>query len=112
MSKQIVPVRKSVPSSDTSIDTSANPHQARVFCGIDVSRDSLAMVVLRPEQPIEQREFANSASGHKALIAWLGKHKTLACVSLEATGIYLKDLARDAEDGIELAGLNPKRVHD
>jgi transposase len=114
MSKQIVSIGKSVSSSDTSTETSTNPQQARVFCGIDVSRESLAVAVLTPDQPIEQREFANSASGHKALIAWLGKMKALARVSLEATGIYSMDLALalDAATGIEVAVLNPKRVHD
>ena len=114
MSKQIVSIGKSPHSSNTSTDTSTNSGQARVFCGIDVSRESLAVAVLAPDQPIEQREFANSASGHKALLVWLGKYKTLVRGSLEATGIFSMDLALalDAAAGIEVAVLNPKRVHD
>jgi transposase len=70
--------------------------------------------VIEPDQPSVQREFANSPSGHKALLTWLGKHKTPVRVSLEATGIYSMDLALalDAAERIELAVLNPKRVHD
>jgi transposase len=110
MSKQTISISNSVPSSDTP----TYPQQASVFCGIDVSRESLAVAVLRPDHPIEQREFANSASGHKALITWLSKSKSLVRVSLEATGIYSMDLALalDAAEGIEVAVLNPKRAHD
>jgi transposase len=72
------------------------------------------VAVIEPDQPSVQREFANSPSGHKALLTWLGKHKTPVRVSLEATGIYSMDLALalDAAERIELAVLNPKRVHD
>jgi len=114
MSKHIESMRKSVPSFDISTDTSTPAQAARVFCGIDVSRASLAVAVFRPNQPIQQREFPNSASGHKALIAWLGKFKTLARVSLEATGIYSMDLALalDTAVEVEVAVVNPKRAHD
>jgi transposase len=87
--------------------------EATVFCGIDVSAASLAVAVQQEDRPLEQREFANSASGHKALIAWLHKRKAPARVSLEATGIYSLDLAMalDAAEGIEVAVLNPKAVN-
>ncbi len=57
--------------------------------------------------------FANSPSGHKALIAWLQKRSTLIRVSLEATGIYSLDLALALKDAdlIEVAVLNPKAVN-
>ncbi|HUD76204.1 MAG TPA: IS110 family transposase [Terracidiphilus sp.] len=87
--------------------------QATVFCGIDVSAESLAVAVQQEDRPLEQREFANSAGGHKALIAWLHKHQAPARVSLEATGIYSLDLAMalDAAEGIKVAVLNPKAVN-
>lgn len=87
--------------------------QANVFCGIDVSAESLAVAILEQDQPCAQREFANSASGHQALIGWLGKRKAQVRVALEATGIYSLDLALalDAAAGIELAVLNPKMVN-
>jgi transposase len=89
------------------------PPQASVFCGIDVSAETLAVAVLAPNQPSVERQFANSARGHKALIGWLGKSRALVRVSLEATGIYSMDLALalDAAAGIEVAVLNPKLVH-
>jgi transposase len=95
----------------------SNPQQqgtpAEVFCGVDVSAASLAVAVQAPAQPLEQRGFPNTASGHRALIAWLHQRKALVRVSLEATGIYSLDLALalDAAAGMEVAVLNPKLVH-
>jgi transposase len=89
------------------------PKQAMVFCGIDVSAATLAVAVQQENQRFEERIFDNTASGHKALIAWLRKGKVLARVSLEATGIYSLDLALalDRAEGIEVAVLNPKLMH-
>jgi transposase len=71
------------------------------------------VAVQQENQPIEQRELANTASGHKALIVWLRKRRTRVRVSLEATGIYSLDLALalDAAVDIEVAVLNPKAVN-
>ena len=90
---------------------SSNP--TTVFCGIDVSAGSLSVALIEPDHCVCQREFANSASGHKALLGWLGKYNALVRVSLEATGIYSLDLALalDAQDSVEVAVLNPKLVN-
>ena len=81
-----------------------------LFCGIDVSARSLSVALIEPDHSVSQREFANSASGHKALLGWLGKHNAPVRVSLEATGIYSLDLALalNAAPHIEVAVLNPK----
>jgi transposase len=86
---------------------------ATVFCGIDVSAHSLSVALIEPNHAVTQREFANSVSGHKALLNWLAKHGTKVCVSLEATGVYSLDLdlALDAKALIEVAVLNPKLVN-
>lgn len=67
--------------------------EATVFCGIDVSAETLAVAVIERDQPPQQREFANRASGHKALINWLKKRKSVSLVSMKATGIYSLDAA-------------------
>lgn len=87
--------------------------QAFLFCGIDVSAKTLAVAVQKQDQPFVQRQFANTDAGRKALIAWLRKAGAVARVWLESTGIYSLDLALRLEgaEGIELAVLNPKRVH-
>ena len=84
-----------------------------LYCGIDVSSRSLAVALIEPDHAVYQHEFANSASGHKALLGWLGKYHTLVRVSLEATGIYSLDLALalDAQVSVEVAVLNPKLVN-
>ena len=84
-----------------------------IFCGIDVSARSLSAALIEPDHGVCRHEFANSASGHKALLVWLSKHNALVRVSLEATGIYSLDLALalDAGASIELAVLNPKLVN-
>ena len=86
---------------------------ATIFCGIDVSARSLAEALIESGGSLVQREFANSARGHEALIAWLAKHGARVRVSLEASGIYSLDLALalDAGAQIELAVLNPKLVN-
>jgi transposase len=110
MSKRIVSIAKPAVSTPKI----ASPQPANVFCGIDVSAETLAVAVIEPDQAVQQREFANTPSGHKALLTWLGKRKVLVRVSLEATGIYSMDLALalDAAGEIEVAVLNPKQVHD
>ena len=89
------------------------PTQPTIFCGVDVSAATLNVAVQQEDHRFEERIFDNSASGHKALIAWLHKRKAMARVSLEATGIYSLDLALalDSAEGIEVAVLNPKIIH-
>jgi transposase len=91
----------------------SDPLQVAVFCGVDVSAASLAVAIQQDGRALEQREFANNGSGHKALIGCLHKRKAWARVSLEATGIYSLDLALalDAAEQIEVAVLNPKVVN-
>jgi transposase len=90
-----------------------HPSQTMLFCGIDVSADTLAVAVEQPDRCFQQREFPNSAAGHRALLAWLDRFRTIVRVSLEATGLYSLDLALalHAAQGIEVAVLNPKAFH-
>ena len=87
---------------------------AVLYCGIDVSAATLAVAV-QPEgsDHFDERGFANSAAGHRKLIAWLLKRGAAVRVSLEATGIYSFDvaLALDGAEGIEVAVLNPRTAH-
>jgi len=86
----------------------------QAFCGIDVSAATLAVAVQRPDRnATDQREFPNSAPGHRQLILWLGKLAASMRVSLEATGVYSLDLALalDAAQSIEVAVLNPNQVN-
>jgi transposase len=85
-----------------------------VPAGIDVSAATLAVAVERKNgDGFDEREFANTAAGHRQLIAWLLRYGGRVRVSLEATGIYSLDLALalDEAAGIEVAVLNPRLVH-
>jgi len=84
---------------------------SQAFCGVDVSAATLDVAVQRIErEQCEHRQFANTAAGHRELIAWLRKRGTAVRVALEATGIYSFDLALalDKAEGFEVAVLNPK----
>jgi transposase len=88
--------------------------RARLFCGIDRSAAAVAAAVQREDREgLERRECANSAAGHRQMMAWLLQSKARVRVSLEATGIYSLDmaLALDGADGIEAAVLNPKTAN-
>ena len=83
------------------------------YCGIDVSAAQLVVALRGTDRRCVPRSFANSTSGHSALLAWLQKTEGGVRVCLEATGLYSLDLALalHAAAGIEVAVLNPKAVH-
>src|SRR5450432_3137062 len=104
MSKQIVALGKPAVSTEKYPDRQVR----KLFCGIDIGAETLAIAVMELDHPWVQREFANTVAGHKALLTWLGKMKAPVRVSLEATGIYSMDLALalDATEFVEVAVLN------
>ncbi|MGH9669238.1 MAG: IS110 family transposase [Terriglobales bacterium] len=87
--------------------------QAEFYCGIDVGAQELAVAVERAAGEPEQRVFSNTRGGHQTLVRWLQKADRTVRVCLEATGMYSLDLALAlaAAEGIEVAVLNPKRMH-
>lgn len=99
------------PEEPMSKSTHSQPRM--VFCGIDVSAATLEVALIGPDQPLEQRQFANHSGGHKALLGWLARCQGRVRASLEATGIYSLDLALalDATAEIEVSVLNPKMVN-
>jgi len=103
MSKHIVALGQPAVSS-------SDPQVKKLFCGIDVGAETLAIAVVELDRPCIQREFAKTITGHKALLTWLKKMEAQVRVSLEATGIYSMDLALalDATEYVEVAVLNPK----
>jgi transposase len=76
--------------------------------GIDVAHKTLALAVSTEETLGKVREFANTPSGHAALIKAL-QGARVERVCLEATGSYHLDLALAIDAaGIALMVLNPK----
>jgi transposase len=107
MSKSISKRSESTNQRKATVDP-----RGMVFCGVDVSAATLAVVVEPQDGRGERRTFANTALGHRQLIAWL-TGKGPARVSMEATGVYHVDLALalHGAHGVEVAVLNPRDVH-
>jgi transposase len=112
--KLSVPQGGSMSKSRLSVNSSSSS-QVTVFCGIDVSAATLSVAVeTDPEWKLQQRQFANSAAGHRQLLAWLGKIKRPVRVTLEATGVYSVDVAIALEEAGSFAVqvLNPRKASD
>jgi transposase len=76
--------------------------------GIDVAAQRLAVVVRMGEKHAKAEDFANTPSGHQALLMRLTK-AGVERVCLEATGTYHLDLALALGDGgVALMVVNPK----
>lgn len=82
--------------------------------GIDVSKATLDVCVLLPDQRPLRRRVSNDQTGHAELLAFLsqiGAHKAL--VALEATGPYSLAVATAAfSAGHPVTIFNPRRVLD
>lgn len=83
----------------------ASVQENKTKCGVDVSAKKLA--AKRSEgKRVEEREFENTAAGHRAMVKWLGRG---AQVCLEATGVYHLALALELRSsGIGVMVLNPR----
>lgn len=81
------------------------------YCGIDVSAQELVVKVRRQAGEEGMHRFANTPSGHKALLGYLLRRRGEAMrVCLEASGNYSLDvaLALAGQAEIELEVINPK----
>ncbi len=79
------------------------------LAGIDVSAETLDLVVRKKGKNQNVKKFKNTSDGHAALINWLRK-KNVSHVCMEATGIYHLDLAvmLDQTSGVNVMVLNPR----
>ncbi len=74
--------------------------------GIDVSYQTVTLVISQAGRMGKSREFKNTSQGHATLINRLRKAQ-VSRVGLEATGLYHLDLALD-DAGLEVMVINPK----
>ena len=80
--------------------------------GAEVSAKVL-VVAVKSDGQMRCSEFANTASGHKQLIAYLRRYSQGVRVCMESTGLYGLDLAlalQGAGKGIEVMVANPRSV--
>jgi transposase len=87
--------------------------EVKTFAGIDVSARELSVALRRSDKDKEtMATFANTRSGHKALLAYLLRGNERVRVCLEVTGNYSLDLALalQAHCQIEINVVNPRRA--
>jgi len=86
--------------------------QSRVVLGIDISKATLDVELVRPEQATQQASYANTQTGFKKLEKWLRKRKAgQVHVCLEATGMYGDEVALFLhEAGHTVSVVNPARI--
>jgi transposase len=84
-----------------------------MFVGIDVSKQSLDVVLLRPQGKPLHKVFLNDAAGHQALLAWLAAENPEALhVCLEATGTWAANVALALHTaGHRVSMVNPAQIH-
>jgi len=80
--------------------------------GIDVSKEILDVVLLRPGRPAQAARYPNTPTGFKKLNKWLRKRKAgQVHVCLEATGLYGDEVAWFLhEEGHVVSVVNPARI--
>lgn len=84
-----------------------------VFAGLDVSAREIKVArVQRPGENPTLATFANNASGHRALLAFVLERTERVRVCLEASGNYSLDLALvlHAHRQVEVSVINPRRA--
>ena len=84
-----------------------------MFLGIDVSKKSLDVALLRAGAKPRHKVFSNDADGHQALLAWLTEHGAqVVHACLEATGTWACDVALALHAaGHRVSLVNPAQIH-
>jgi transposase len=81
------------------------------FAGIEVSKEELVVALEREGQRKSLKTFANTPSGHQALIGYLRRPGRRVRVCLESTGMYGLDVALALQRaGVEVMVANPRAV--
>jgi transposase len=85
-----------------------------ILVGVDVSADTLSVVLETRDQQVKQATFSNDPAGHHKLCRLLRHRSRSVRVCLEATGIYSLDLALALHraKGIEVMVANPRATRD
>jgi transposase len=82
-----------------------------VYVGMDIAKATLDLYAPILPQP-QSRQFANNATGHRALVRWLQKFGMVHVVC-EATGGYERGVVAALEPAaIAVSVVNPRRARD
>jgi transposase len=92
--------------------TNRSKQVVETFAGIDVSARENSVARIQGEENSTCTTFANNASGHKALLAFLLQGTERVRVCLESSGNYSLDLALalHAHPQVEVSVINPRRA--
>lgn len=82
------------------------------YLGIDIAKAKFDVALLRPDEKIRSKAFANTAVGHTELLAWLARqHAGPVHACMEATGTYGDALAECLADaGLTVSVVNPAAI--
>ncbi len=84
------------------------------WIGLDVSKDSIEVCLLRQSGKTHFKQFPNTSNGHTKLLRWVHQMDTdrTSHFCMEATGSYPNAVALFlAEAGQKVSVLNPARIH-
>lgn len=82
-----------------------------IFVGVDVGAKSVVVGQRQAGRAVGPAEFRQTPEGHQSLVKHL-KGRKVACVVLEATGVYYLDLAVALQRaGLPVAVINPRSFH-
>ena len=84
-----------------------------MFLGIDVSKATLDVALMKDEKKPRHKVFANTEAGHQQLLRWLQDNGAVAVhACLEATGTYGEALALALhEAGHRVSVVNPAQIY-
>lgn len=99
---------------NTMMNTMITPAVTSTWIGLDVSKDTIEVCLLRESGKAHFKQFLNNSSGHAKLLRW-AQHLDEGGAShycLEATGSYSNAVAlflAEAEQKVSV--MNPARIH-
>jgi transposase len=82
------------------------------YLGIDIAKRKFDVALLRPDDKVRAKAFANTPAGHAELIVWVARqHDGVVHACLEATGTYGDALAHAlADTGYRVSVINPAAI--
>lgn len=84
-----------------------------VYAGVDVSKATLAVCLVRPGETVASFEVANNKTGHRQLLAWLKRSGGCEKLVMEATNNFNLNLAFFLSDAkVLLCIINPRQARD
>lgn len=95
----------------------STPNSSTLCLGIDVGKDRLELALLEADERCHTKSVRNDASGHAALLRWLGRFtdassgRTAVHACLEASGGYEDEAAVALHAaGLTVSVVNPRRI--